>query len=1181
MKSLIEKLANGNVEYITPTAEMSDKSLDLTVTAGEKKTFEISLDTTNDRDCKGVVYSTDSRIEILNDQFFGKNNKIRISVDAKYLEPETKFEAWIVCTTNAGEKKIPCIVYIEPIVINTSMGEVRNLDDFMKLVSFDYEEALKLFLSKGFKHDLLKDDKYKCILYNQLIKNHNREIAMEEFLVKVGLKEPVVLSLAKTKKVYENITEAYGDVFQITRSCVGYVEIDVEVEGNFIHNAKEKITNDDFVGNTYEYPYLISHKLLHQGENRAVITLKTTSQTLKYDIVINNTPDDVTEYIASKRDILKIMDSYIDFRCGKTKGREWIDAMNNVADSMLHKNSRDMIASLLKAQMSILSGDKDATVTNLTKLGNMLNSQDAEKIEYYCYYLYLKTIYKKNSAFTEDVRKEIKTYFENGYDKWGLLWMILYLDDRYTQNPSLKYTLIKEQYNKGCTSPVMYFEAISVLNEQPALLRIINPFELQVLNFGAKKGIVSDKLVRQFMLLIEREKRANGLLTRILMNIYKYNKSNDVLTGICRMMINAGRKNPEDFIWYDRGVEADIKLAELMEYYVYTISHKGYEIFRPSVYMYFGYDSSSLGEYQAYLFADIIANKKELAAEYENFKDSMEKYVINNLLDGNINEDLVIVYKDIITPDFEVEGEMKNYIPMLMNSYELTVTNENITDVLICHKEVEGYEQVAIRNKRAVVTIYTDNPILLFVDNRGRRIANIKYKMKQMLSIRHLKAISEKTDNDFIEIENVNKCMEKPSRYKNKGSLLLKVWNHELINKYYKHDIAEFIIDYCDENLDGGELTDALLSIKIDELSFEKRYKLIELLINRFKFAESGALINKYGPHRIKDELILKYVNDSIRENEATEDSKILALCRYLFLKGISNVVTLTYLQKYYVGPTDEMYDMLIACKNKGINDISFEERLIVQMIFEGRSEERMLDIFVSFCENDGGRNIRKAFYTYTCFNNFVKGDKVDDKLFDLLESDIRREVKVSEVCKMAYLGYITTKEEIDSDRVELCKNLIYDLAELNIVFEFYKKFNKWFKMPYSIMDKTIIDYRTNPKNKVFIMYSVHDKEGNVGKTYTEEMRSVFPGIFLKQLTMFYGDKVVYTIIDRNNEEITHTSEQCIHLNNKEDYNTDNKFGQINGMLICDELEREDALVEMMKNYEFNKAASEQLFKIL
>ena len=88
MKALIEKLANGNVEYFIPTAEMSDKELDISVTAGEKKTFEISLDTTNDRDCKGVVYTTDSRIEIQNNQFFGKNNKIRISVDAKYLEPD-------------------------------------------------------------------------------------------------------------------------------------------------------------------------------------------------------------------------------------------------------------------------------------------------------------------------------------------------------------------------------------------------------------------------------------------------------------------------------------------------------------------------------------------------------------------------------------------------------------------------------------------------------------------------------------------------------------------------------------------------------------------------------------------------------------------------------------------------------------------------------------------------------------------------------------------------------------------------------------------------------------------------------------------------------------------------------------------------------------------------------------
>ena len=35
--------------------------------------------------------------------------------------------------------------------------------------------------------------------------------------------------------------------------------------------------------------------------------------------------------------------------------------------------------------------------------------------------------------------------------------------------------------------------------------------------------------------------------------------------------------------------------------------------------------------------------------------------------------------------------------------------------------------------------------------------------------------------------------------------------------------------------------------------------------------------------------------------------------------------------------------------------------------------------------------------------------------------------------------------------------------------FEFYKKFNKWYKIPFNLLDKTIIDFRTNPKHRVDI----------------------------------------------------------------------------------------------------------------
>lgn len=1181
MKTLIEKLANGNVEYILPQAKVSDEKIDITVKAGEKNIFEFSIDSVNDRDIKGVVFSTDSRIEVLNNQFFGRHNTIKLYICAKYIEPGTRIEGRIEITSNAGEIKIPCTANVIPVELDTGVGSVNSLKDFMKLVSFDYEEALKLFLSKNFKTFVLKNDTYKTALYDQLVKNPNREIAMEEFLVSVGRKKPVVLSVASQTKEYENIHEAYGDVFSITRSCSGYVDIDVEIQGEFLHNCKTKITNDDFAGNRYEYPYLINSFRLHQGENRAQIILKTTTQTLIYEIIVRNTPDDVSAYIAHKKDIFHIMRSYIDFRCGKIQGSQWTMDMEQLAEEMIQKNGADMIAILLKTQIAILSGDEEKSIHMLSKLSNMVNSTDPEKIEYYCYYLYLRTLHKKNASFTDDVKREIKAYFENGYDKWGLLWMILYLDERYTQNPSLKYTLIKEQYNKGCKSPVMYFEAISVLNEQPALLRLLNPFEIQVLNFGAKKGIISEKLSRQIMLLLEKDKGCNPSILRILMKIYENQKSTEVLNGICRMLIHGGKRSPGYFYWYDEGVKADLKLAELMEYYVYTISEQGYVGLRQSVYMYFGYDAESLGDYQAYLFADIIVNKKAIPKVYDQYRESMERYAAKQLLLGNMNDDLVIVYKDIFTEDYKFEEEQMKYLPMILNSYEIKVENTNISEVMVCHKETTHLEQASLAKGRAIVTIYTKEPVILFVDSKGRRLANIPYTISKMLDIKHLVKLSRKVQNTYVEIHNVNRCMSAPSKNKGKSELLRKVWNNNTITGCYKFNLSEFIIHYCTKNYDAGEMVDFLMEIDAESLSFEKRRMLMELLMERGKYTEVAAYIHKYGVHGIRMNLILDYATETIKAGDYEADEKLLEICRYLFLNDSYDAVTLGYLQKYYEGPTDEMYQMWHACRELQIADASFEERLMVQMIFEAREEDRMLEVFKAFCENDAGRNIRKAFYTYYCYNNFIKGKEAVGEIYDLIEKDVKQGTRISEICKMAYLGNIAARDEITKEQIELCKDFIYELTEINIVFEFYKKFNKWFKMPYSILDKTIIDYRTNPKNKVYIMYTVYDEEGNAGKSYTEEMSSVYPGIFVKQLTMFYGEKVVYTIVDKDYEEITHSSEKSICLTRKDIYNDENKFGQINGMLISDEVGRQDALDELMKNYEFNRQASEELFKLL
>ena len=83
------------------------------------------------------------------------------------------------------------------------------------------------------------------------------------------------------------------------------------------------------------------------------------------------------------------------------------------------------------------------------------------------------------------------------YDRtrWRVAWLLLYLSEEYNRSASGKWLFLEKQYQYGCTSPVIYLEALALLNSNPALLRKLNGFELQVLHFGARQEAISDSLL--------------------------------------------------------------------------------------------------------------------------------------------------------------------------------------------------------------------------------------------------------------------------------------------------------------------------------------------------------------------------------------------------------------------------------------------------------------------------------------------------------------------------------------------------------------------------------------------------------------------------------------------------------------------------------------------------------------
>ena len=418
MKAIIEKLASGNAVYETPDAQISENKIAVELETGDTAEGEISIKGKNGMAVKGIVYSTDSHLSFEYNQFNGVSNKVHYIADGRNLIPGQICSGTISVVTTAGDYAIPFSITVKQKEIDTSIGKITNLEQFVNLVQKSYDEALILFISKDFVEFFLKNDNHAIALYKQVMRNSNRNIALEEFLVGMGLKERVKISIKNKIKEYTDLTENYGDILQIARSSWGYVDIDVEVAGEFFYNCKEKISGEQFNGKIAEYQYFINALKLHGGSNPGRIIFRTANETVTFDVVVVNPKNQIDDYIRCKKSDLYLVKNYLKFRTGKIDGKRWMNETINIAEQRLMKNKCDVTGLLAKAQVSVLNGNEEQAGEYLRRVAAEVSVNTSRNIIAYCYYLYIKALYRNENSYTEQVKKEIEEYYEGGHDRW-------------------------------------------------------------------------------------------------------------------------------------------------------------------------------------------------------------------------------------------------------------------------------------------------------------------------------------------------------------------------------------------------------------------------------------------------------------------------------------------------------------------------------------------------------------------------------------------------------------------------------------------------------------------------------------------------------------------------------------------------------------------------------------------
>ncbi len=1197
MKEVIDKLYLGIIEYDIPVPVISVSEIKLQVNATSVKEGIISITSKNAVPIKGVAYSTHEKFKIISRDFNSTDVVIKYQIDTTYSEKNDRIEGVVNIVTNAGEFNIPFDISVGQNSADTTIGNVKNIFHFTNLVQTSYDEALKLFCSDKFREVFLKDDIHLLSIYDGLAGSVNKNLALEQFLIAANKKMPVSVNVVDDLKEYRDINDDYGDVIVLNRSGWGYVNLDVEVKGDFIQVEKNKLSTLDFAGSNYEFSYVICVHKLHKGENYGEIIFRNYDIEQKVFIKVSCEGRMGTGDAELKKYRYELEEAYIDFRLRKISASQWQEKSLDIIKRIRSVRDDSLFIKLFMAQIYIARGlESEASwlLENVAEelLGNRDDNKDSRYIELYSYYLYVRTIEKRDADFTAEMTKKIKKYYGEGYDSWRILWILLYLDDAYDTNISLKLTRIKEQYAGKMRSPLMYYEALNVFNDYPEYLRILNDFELQVLAFGAKHNAISLRFAKQVAQLSMAEKKFNKKLFKVMENIYSIYEENFILESIIQMLIRGNVNDNRYFEWYRLAVEKGIKVTGLYEYFLQTLPEDYDELIPQVILLYFTY--SDMNEHSefiagrnissrrlALLYKNVIENKEQIQNIYAVYEKQMELFAIDGVLNGKIDENYSVIYNEFLKPSI-INAEIAQNIPDIINTYMVSCDNPYIKEVMVYHKELKEGIVVPVIGKKAYITIYTEDAVVVYVDLFGNRYVGEEYgRVEKLLKMDNLMQLcyDMSVKSQGVLLYFCDKYLSYGTGNDNLVNILKSVSKLDGIKERYAALVEKEMVDYYALNYDGDVVDTYLEGVDITNLSKSSQIKIIELAIVRGMYDKAFNMMKVFGYESIEPARVMKCCSKLIA-NEALPDESLTRMVVFAYKKGKYNENTLRYICEHYNATTKEMIEVWKTCNNFDCASRELDERVIAQILFTGECGSFIGKVFDEYCKKGATFKIKKAVMVKKAYDYFVKEMVIDENIFVHIRKAIEDNSDFIDICKLAYLKHCSEKLLLNVNDSQMCREIIQNMCAKGKRFNFFRRFSKYFELPEDMLDKFIVEYRTASKTRVFMHYIV-EKGDHDEKSYTvKEMNEVCQGVYTFEHIMFYGESFKCYISEEGYEGKIVSESKNIFVGEEESIKDDTNYGMLNSMMICREMGEDTTLSELASDYYLKLRLNEEMFEI-
>ncbi|MBR6769647.1 MAG: hypothetical protein IKM28_00095 [Lachnospiraceae bacterium] len=1098
---------------------------------------------------EGYVFSSAPRMVCLTGQFSGSRAEITYCISAEGMEEQEVLKGKFVIISNCGEYELPYQITIRGAEAASSIGGVRNMFHFTNLARANWEEAVRVFYTKEFGQIFERgvEQQYSTV-YQGLSAVVGNGQNVEEFLLDIKKKQPVLFTVEETEFLLDEVKGVEEHELTIHKSGWGYTLLRIETEGDFLKAAQETITEDDFSGDTCSLVFYTDADRLHAGRNLGSIHI--VSPHMEFQVLVTASSDGKRIHPPNIRQekkelVIQLVEQYCQFRGRELPSKTWLAETERLVERLSALDNRDLSSRLFQCHLLITQEHQREAKWQLEQLEKEL--EDC-RTELWCYYLYLTTLCRQEEAYVEEVTAKIEEIYDENRGNWRIAWLLLHLSEEYSRSASSRWLLLEEQFQWGCISPVLYIEAWRLLERNPALLVRPGSFELFTLDYVARRKLISEEIIPQIRIQFQKLKCYSDRVFFILQECYEVSPDSETLHVLCSLLIKGNRTDENSFYWYSLGVDEELRILQLYEYYMMSLP-EDYEGEIPrTVLMYFSGHSGLDYKKSAMLYAYVCQKREEHPEYYVMFYNQIENFVREQIHKGRINKHLACLYKDILSPAVLDEDLARELIPLLFTQV-IHIENREICRVIVRYFVSREEYSYPVSEGRAWVPLYSrDYKILLEDSEENRYTVSVPYRIETLLRPekwvsliscyvkRHpgLDLYLCENGKDFVEVTE-----EKVERFHHISTLS---W----MELKKRMEVGIKLLHYYDEKDQLKELDEYLDQLKPEGMTTEGRGEVIHFLVIRDRYDKALSWIKQWGLQGVEPKTLMRLCSRLVDRDGLIEDRGMTQIIHYTFEKGKYDENLLTYLVEFFQGTIEQLEALRRAADSFEVDTYNLCERMLQQMLFSDTFLHGWEIVLKSYVAGGAKSQIEQKFVSRCCHHYFAGEEFLEGFIFMEIIRLREKDVPVDRSCKLAFLKYFAFRqEELTSGVKVIACQFLEELLEEGVYFGFFKEYGKVIPAMEQILDKTVVEYKGQPGSHPMIYYVIEEERDKDLSFLSEEMIEMYEGIYAKAFVLFLGERLQYYITEQQNGEEVITRKSTVSPGGTA---KEGRFAMLNGM---------------------------------